>query len=605
MRVTCSIRARQATQAQQRKFILAALVTILLLAGFSQQAITWTFKASQVVPPDANSSYLFVSDNQITTNLISWDSGATLNPIYAVQQAGRSISIYNEANKKFATQSLLGNSAYHMLDPTLQQVLLDMQTGDHGPSIYSLTYNPATATGALNKKVAYLASSFSKFIGFPVWLPTTSYYYGFYNTGTQNLIVRIDGSVSTPLLSQSHNYARTTGEDNFLIITTSPAQLCNLLLGWVATTNLATNNVKATYYTKPDIDGAIAYAQFSVPGQLSILKAPSMNFAILDNLDETKLFYSDRYSNNLLLFSDVFSATVTTLPNTFSTTVPLSTGSSDILTVANMGPFKMVVGIAQSQTVAWQASVYSKDNLSLMAGGLSIQADANSPQPTNGMVYRAFIQSGGDATLPLGTMASSRQNQVVHLIGNITFKMCTDGKYLSTKDSQCYALGTFPALMGNSSETGSVNLTLSSCSDTNCKSCTALYTACSLCNTGYYLSGTTCSPCGTYCEACTSATSCSACSTGATLTGESCIKPGDVVNNTTGGTTNNSTSGGSGNTTGKSSPSNSSRTGSNSKALSYGIGIGIAVGIGLPLILGGVIVLLTKFGLFKVCIRTP
>ena len=410
---------------RQSKFGLATVVLMLLLVQASQQVSAFNFTASQVTPTGTNSSTNYTTLYQISTNLISWDNGATFKPIYVAQLSGTILNIYNENNNGFVSQSLTGSSIHHVLDPDLKLVLLDRQGGDTGPALYTLTYDPATGTGSVTKKLTYSVTGFNQFIGGPTRNPNTTYYYGLYNTGSQTVMAQMDGSSSLNTFVKTQTYTNTSQENYYLILTTSSAQPCNLLLGWVAIFGQSTTTIKATYYIKPDFSISGSTISVTAPGS-SQLKIPSSNWALLDNFDETRLFYIDVYSKNVFLYSDVFNTTVTTLTKAFTTTTPLSAGFNEVYSPVNLGAHNMVAVIIESATIAWKAMIYSKADMSTIATGLSIQSDLHSPPASVGMVFLGFYQNGGDAVLPIGAIASTPAG-MQHIIGNITFKMCTGG----------------------------------------------------------------------------------------------------------------------------------------------------------------------------------
>ena len=165
--------------------------------------------------------------------------------------------------------------------------------------------------------------------------------------------------------------------------------------------------------------------------------------------------------------------------------------------------------------------------------------------------------------------------------------MCANSTYYSQKDLSCYQKRFFPSLQGFSSVTGTLNVTIDGCTDANCAACVANNSICTQCNSGYNLNVLDgCSPpCSANCAVCSSITACTLCSTGYTLNGGLCI----VSSNNSSNSTTGKSGGGSGTATAV----------RNTLAVTLGVVIGVALGFGIPLVVGGIITVLNKLGVFK------
>lgn len=60
------------------------------------------------------------------------------------------------------------------------------------------------------------------------------------------------------------------------------------------------------------------------------------------------------------------------------------------------------------------------------------------------------------------------------------------------------------------------------CNQSACETCNSTSTQCWTCHPGFYISGTSCLPCATYCISCTSSSSCMACLSGSVLVNGVC-----------------------------------------------------------------------------------
>ena len=600
----------------ETKFGLVFTLTKLLLVGMSHQQLVWNFTAPNFSPVDTNPQNAG-SGFQTTTNLISWDNGVTYSPLFTILQQGSAIAFWNQDNKFLGSQAISGGGTGHMVDPKGHKMLIDIIGSDTGPSIHTLTYISATTRVALAKTVVYNFGSYQYFVCPPFQSIDNSnlYYFAYYSSFSlmPNFnIVCVDSNGSGTSYYRSTIYSADASEKKFLFLPTTGGQTSVLLLSF-AYAGTSQNNFDASYLSKPDLTLLVnAKTKLNSPGGALVL--PSQNFAMLDNLNETNCYVIDHYSNNIMLFPGMFSASGATLTQGMKTTVPFAViRNQQYLAVLNMDTFAMLVGVAIDATVGYSASIYSKADLSLLIGRLLLQNDANSPSPSYGMSFNnALVPNGPNVVMYFATPASKNGAPFQYAIANITFKMCSSGKFLSLQDSTCYVTGNFPAKLGNSTAPGSLNLTIDSCSDANCLSCTSQNTACTQCDTGYQVNVATkgCSlVCSSNCDTCTSSTACTACSSGYTLNGGSCTatsSSNNTSNNSTinnssiNSTTNNSSSNNTSAAAGNNSSANNNATPTrNSKALAVGLGFGIGLGFGVPIVAGGIALLLTKLGVFK------
>ena len=542
----------------------------------------------------------------ISTNLISWDNGATTGPVYSAERNSVFFVLWNHKNERIANISSTGFISGHLVDPKGLKVVLDKQSGDSGPSLWTMTYAPtsgAPTAVTLTKSSVYSLATFQTFKGLPMQSLENNAYYYLAKTGggADQSVYQVDNSGGVSL---SYTYSVDPSETKFLLIPTSSAQSCFLYLAYsyVGTTS---NTLSATYLYKANLTNINTQkTTLSTPGGANI--APSTNFAILDNVEEKLLYFIDQYSNNIVTYFGLFGLNTIALGKGLTSTTPIAPlVSGQYLSAINMGSLVLLVGISQDSTYGWTASIYSKSGLNQLKGGLVLQNDKKSPYPATGMVYNAFQQTGANIFVPFGTLASNTGTETAYqnTLTNISFIMCPFQVYLSLKDGNCYEIKNFPANQGNSSVIGSVNYTIDSCADANCLSCVNTTTVCVQCNSGYYVDSMSgCSLCPLNCSACLSQTTCTNCSSGYTLSGGSCT----VASSGNNSTVSNST--GTGNSTGNGSSGNSGNGttgGSNSKAVSYGVGLGVAIGLGVPAFAGGVSLLLAKLGVFSKFLKPP
>ena len=305
---------------QMKKSLLASALLKLLVVRLSRQ-VALDFTASQLTPLNTAASSGGASF-LVTTNLISWDNGVTYSPIYGNQKISGYLSLWDQKNNLLMNVSV--NGAFgHLLDPEAKKVFIDKASGGNGPILYDLT---GTTSLSLTKIVEYPEFGYGNFKCLPVQSldHNTYYFFSYYSTlgpGVQ-YIAMIDSSTTSQSFLKIYSWNADSGESKFIFLPTTKAKCCNLFISFVSI-SLISNRLDARFFSKPNLDlFKPTTTTMTTPGGLIV--APTTNFATLDNLDETKLYFLDHYSNNIILFPGMFDSSTDTLTQSMVSTSPIA-----------------------------------------------------------------------------------------------------------------------------------------------------------------------------------------------------------------------------------------------------------------------------------------